>query len=166
MILDMDVSWSPAPALSHSSPQAGSLSFSASGVYLGPAFSGLPRHTALFPIISTVWGNCQVLNPAMLQPEPCALHQHLIPWSCQVSLSYVGGLDSCPLSLQQLARETIRKALAGWVVDDDALAIMRENIDIDPTQEEAGLAGPAHQAPQVPLLQGLGGQDEEDPGAV
>lgn len=74
MILDMD---------------AGSLSFSVDGCYLGPAFKGLrAAGEPLYPTISTVWGNAEV------------------------TLLYLGGLDSC-LSLQYLARETIVGALNG-----------------------------------------------------
>jgi len=75
LILDMD---------------AGTLSFEVEGSYLGPAFTGLKSlGEPLYPVISTVWGNCQV------------------------SLVYIGGLESSPLSLQQLIRETVRTSLAG-----------------------------------------------------
>lgn len=74
MILDMD---------------AATLAFEAEGRYLGPAFTCLPP--ALFPTISTVWGNCEV------------------------SLTYRGGLGPQPLLLQQLAREEIRRAARGSV---------------------------------------------------
>ena len=75
LILDMD---------------AGTLSFMTEGFFLGPAFTGLKvSGEKMYPIISTVWGNCEV------------------------SLTYHGGVDSFPLSLQQLSRETVRDSLEG-----------------------------------------------------
>jgi len=75
LILDMD---------------AGTLSFETEGSFLGPAFTGLKDSgERMYPIISTVWGNCEV------------------------SLTYHGGADSFPLSLQQLSRETVRDSLEG-----------------------------------------------------
>ena len=51
-------------------PQAGTLAFEASGQYLGVAFSGLKAGgQPLFPCVSTVWGNSQVLGPRHCQAD-------------------------------------------------------------------------------------------------
>jgi len=67
--------------------EAGSLAFKVDDTYLGPAFSGLKG--PLYPVISSVWGNSEV------------------------TLIYRGSLEPKPLSLQQLAREEITRALDG-----------------------------------------------------
>jgi len=71
MVLDMD---------------EGSVSFVVNGKWLGVAQRGL-RGKTLFPIVSAVWGHCEV------------------------AIKYIGGLDSDPLPLVDLCRTTIRKQI-------------------------------------------------------
>ncbi|XP_054768870.1 protein gustavus-like [Lytechinus pictus] len=68
MILDMD---------------EGTLSFSANDQFLGIAFRGL-KGKKLFPIVSAVWGHCEI------------------------TLKYFGGLEPSPLPLQDLCRRCVR----------------------------------------------------------
>ena len=70
MILDMD---------------RGSLGFAVGEEFLGWTHHGLKSHGPLFPMVSTVWGQCEV------------------------KLRYLGGLTS--LSLQDVARTVIRDQL-------------------------------------------------------
>ena len=62
----------------------GTLAFVANNEYLGIAFRGL-KGERLFPIVSIVWGNCQI------------------------SIRYIGGLDPEPSLLTDLCRRTIRR---------------------------------------------------------
>ncbi|KAG7478506.1 SPRY domain-containing SOCS box protein 4 [Solea senegalensis] len=64
----------------------GTLSFMVDGQYLGVAFRGL-KGKRLYPIISAVWGHCEV------------------------SIRYVNGLDPEPLPLMDLCRRVARLAL-------------------------------------------------------
>ncbi|KAM6969734.1 SPRY domain-containing SOCS box protein 4-like isoform 1-T2 [Aplochiton taeniatus] len=64
----------------------GTLSFMVDGQYLGVAFRGL-KGKRLFPIVSAVWGHCEV------------------------SIRYVNGLDPEPLPLMDLCRRVTRLAL-------------------------------------------------------
>ncbi|KRX88894.1 Protein gustavus [Trichinella pseudospiralis] len=71
MILDMD---------------QGTLSFFADNKFLGVAFE-LLQGTKVYPIVSAVWGHCEV------------------------TLQYLGGLDPRPLSLSEICRRVIRKQM-------------------------------------------------------
>ncbi|TWW76740.1 SPRY domain-containing SOCS box protein 4 [Takifugu flavidus] len=64
----------------------GTLSFMVEGQYLGVAFRGL-KGKKLYPIVSAVWGHCEV------------------------SIRYVNGLDPEPLPLMDLCRRAARLAL-------------------------------------------------------
>ncbi|XP_068172812.1 SPRY domain-containing SOCS box protein 4-like isoform X1 [Antennarius striatus] len=64
----------------------GTLSFMVDGQYLGVAFRGL-KGKKLYPIVSAVWGHCEV------------------------SIRYVNGLDPEPLPLMDLCRRVTRLAL-------------------------------------------------------
>ena len=64
----------------------GTLSFLANGQYFGEAFEGLQNKT-LYPIISTVWGRSEV------------------------KMEYLGGLESKPITLQELCKYTICKGM-------------------------------------------------------
>lgn len=64
----------------------GTLSFMVNGQYLGVAFSGL-KGKKLFPVISAVWGHCEI------------------------SMKYIGGLDPEPLPLMEISRRVIQKQL-------------------------------------------------------
>lgn len=64
----------------------GTLAFMADGRYLGVAFRNL-KGRKLYPIVSAVWGHCEV------------------------TLKYIGGLDPEPLTLMDLCRRTIRGKL-------------------------------------------------------
>ncbi|UXI15468.1 elongation of very long chain fatty acids protein [Sarcoptes scabiei] len=64
----------------------GTLSFMANGQYLGIAFDGLKGKT-LYPIISSVWGHCEI------------------------TLRYINGLNPEPLPLKDIARRVIRKQM-------------------------------------------------------
>uniref|UniRef100_H3D9Z2 SplA/ryanodine receptor domain and SOCS box containing 4a n=1 Tax=Tetraodon nigroviridis TaxID=99883 RepID=H3D9Z2_TETNG len=64
----------------------GTLSFMVDGQYLGVAFRGL-KGKKLYPIVSAVWGHCEV------------------------SIRYVNGLDPEPLPLMDLCRRAARLAL-------------------------------------------------------
>ncbi|XP_051935046.1 SPRY domain-containing SOCS box protein 4-like [Hippocampus zosterae] len=66
----------------------GSLSFMVDGQYLGVAFRGL-KGKKLYPIVSAVWGHCEV------------------------TIRYVNGLDPEPLPLMDLCRREARLALGG-----------------------------------------------------
>lgn len=68
MVLDMD---------------EGTLSFIVDGKFLGIAFRGLKGKT-VFPIVSAVWGHCEI------------------------TLKYIGGLEPSPLPLQDLCRRAVR----------------------------------------------------------
>lgn len=70
----------------------GTLSFMADGQYLGVAFRGL-RGRKLYPIVSAVWGHCEI------------------------TMAYVGGLDPEPLPLMDLCRRTIRQQLGRTRLD-------------------------------------------------
>ena len=62
----------------------GTLSFMAEGQYLGVAFRGL-KGKKLFPIVSAVWGHCEI------------------------TMRYINGLDPNPLPLTDLCRRSIRQ---------------------------------------------------------
>ncbi|XP_074595091.1 protein gustavus-like [Brevipalpus obovatus] len=62
----------------------GTLAFMVENRYLGVAFRGL-RGKKLYPIVSAVWGHCEI------------------------TMKYHGGLDPEPLSLKDICRRTIRK---------------------------------------------------------
>lgn len=62
---------------------SGTLGLVVEGQYLGVAHSGL-RGKKLFPIVSTVWGHCEI------------------------SIKYMGGLDPGPVPLMDLCRHAIR----------------------------------------------------------
>jgi len=64
----------------------GTLSFVVNGQYLGVAFTGL-KGKKLYPIVSAVWGHCEV------------------------AIRYIGGLDPEPLPLKDLCRRIIRKEI-------------------------------------------------------
>lgn len=64
----------------------GTLSFMAEGQYLGVAFRGL-KGKKLYPIVSAVWGHCEI------------------------TMRYINGLDSNPLTLADSCRRTIRQHL-------------------------------------------------------
>ena len=64
----------------------GTLSFAANGQYFGEAFRGL-KGKKLFPIVSTVWGHCEI------------------------RMQYINGLDLIPLRLVNLCRISIRQKI-------------------------------------------------------
>ena len=64
----------------------GTLAFAANGQYLGIAFRGL-KGKKLFPIVSAVWGHCEI------------------------TMRYLGGLDPEPLALADVCRRRIRSQL-------------------------------------------------------
>lgn len=64
----------------------GTLGFCADGNYLGVAFRGL-KGKRLYPVVSAVWGHCEV------------------------TMTYVNGLDPEPLPLMELCRRAARQAL-------------------------------------------------------
>ncbi|XP_014672259.1 PREDICTED: protein gustavus-like [Priapulus caudatus] len=64
----------------------GTLSFIVDGQYLGVAFRGL-KGKKLYPIVSAVWGHCEI------------------------TMRYIGGLDPEPLPLMDICRRVIRKQL-------------------------------------------------------
>ncbi|XP_064116469.1 protein gustavus-like [Macrobrachium nipponense] len=64
----------------------GTLAFVVEGQYLGVAFRNL-KGKKLFPIVSAVWGNCEI------------------------SIRYIGGLDPAPLPLMDSCRWIIRQAV-------------------------------------------------------
>ncbi|XP_066941873.1 protein gustavus isoform X2 [Macrobrachium rosenbergii] len=64
----------------------GTLAFVVEGQYLGVAFRGL-KGKKLFPIVSAVWGHCEI------------------------TIRYIGGLDPEPLPLMDLCRRVIRQAV-------------------------------------------------------
>ncbi|XP_012885346.1 PREDICTED: SPRY domain-containing SOCS box protein 4 [Dipodomys ordii] len=72
---------------------AGTLSFVADGRYLGVAFRGL-RGRKLYPVVSAVWGHCEV------------------------TMRYINGLDPEPLPLMDLCRRAIRLALGRHRLQD------------------------------------------------
>jgi len=80
MILDMD---------------EGTLAFAVDDQYLGVAHKGL-RGKKLFPIVSTVWGHCEI------------------------SIKYVGGLDSQPMPLMDLCSSVVRQNM-GSKLDEENL---------------------------------------------
>ncbi|ODM91154.1 SPRY domain-containing SOCS box protein 4 [Orchesella cincta] len=63
----------------------GTLAFVVNGQYLGPAFRGL-KGKKLYPIVSTVWGGCEV------------------------TMKYIGGLEQ-PLPLMFLCRRIMRQCI-------------------------------------------------------
>uniref|UniRef100_H2YM99 SPRY domain-containing SOCS box protein 2 n=1 Tax=Ciona savignyi TaxID=51511 RepID=H2YM99_CIOSA len=65
----------------------GTLSFVADNQYLGVAFSGLPKGKPLFPVISCVWGHCEV------------------------GIKYINSLEPAPLPMSELCRRRIRMSL-------------------------------------------------------
>lgn len=71
MVLDMD---------------EGTLSYVVDGKYLGVAFGGL-KGKKLYPMVSAVWGHCEV------------------------GLRYVGGLDPEPLPLMDICRRIVRRQI-------------------------------------------------------
>ena len=73
--------------------EAGSLAFVSRGEYLGVAHSGLPTTTNLYPVVSSVWGHCEV------------------------GLRYLGGLEPGPPSLASWCRRTIRKSVGPARID-------------------------------------------------
>ncbi|XP_061197714.1 SPRY domain-containing SOCS box protein 1-like [Saccostrea cucullata] len=64
----------------------GTLSFVVDGQYLGVAFRGL-KGRKLYPIVSAVWGHCEI------------------------TMKYIGGLDPEPLPLMDICRRIIRHQL-------------------------------------------------------
>ncbi|KAK3104874.1 hypothetical protein FSP39_012176 [Pinctada imbricata] len=64
----------------------GTLSFVVDGQYLGVAFRGL-KGKKLYPIVSAVWGHCEI------------------------TMKYIGGLDPEPLPLMDICRRIIRHQL-------------------------------------------------------
>lgn len=71
----------------------GTLSFVVDGQYLGIAFRGL-KGKKLFPIVSAVWGHCEI------------------------TMKYIGGLDPEPLPLMDLCRRVIRQKLGKAYLED------------------------------------------------
>ena len=65
---------------------AGTLGFMADGQWLGTAFSGL-RGLTLYPVVSCVWGHCEV------------------------TMRYLNGCGPWPLTLKEQARRSIRTAI-------------------------------------------------------
>jgi len=70
--------------------EAGTLSFMVNGKYHGVAFSGLKGKT-LYPIVSCVWGNCEI------------------------RMTYINGSKPAPLSLSELSRHAIRTSMGGKI---------------------------------------------------
>ncbi|UYV65150.1 VPS13D [Cordylochernes scorpioides] len=64
----------------------GTLAYVADGQYLGIAFKGL-KGKKLYPMISAVWGHCEI------------------------TMKYLGGLDPGPLPLKDICRRVIRQQL-------------------------------------------------------
>uniref|UniRef100_A0A8C4X128 SplA/ryanodine receptor domain and SOCS box containing 1 n=1 Tax=Eptatretus burgeri TaxID=7764 RepID=A0A8C4X128_EPTBU len=64
----------------------GTLSFVVDGACIGVAFHGL-RGRKLFPVVSAVWGHCEI------------------------TMRYINGLDPEPLPLMDLCRRSVRQAL-------------------------------------------------------
>ncbi|OQR69617.1 SPRY domain-containing SOCS box protein 1-like [Tropilaelaps mercedesae] len=64
----------------------GTLGFVVNGQYLGVAFRGL-KGKKLYPIVSAVWGHCEI------------------------TMKYIGGLDPEPLPLKDICRRVIRQQL-------------------------------------------------------
>lgn len=64
----------------------GTLSFVVDGQYLGVAFRGM-KGKKLYPIVSAVWGHCEI------------------------TMKYIGGLDPEPLPLTDICRRVIRQQL-------------------------------------------------------
>ncbi|VVC37775.1 Concanavalin A-like lectin/glucanase domain,SPRY domain,SOCS box domain,B30.2/SPRY domain [Cinara cedri] len=71
----------------------GTLSFVVDGQYLGVAFRGLKGHE-LFPIVSAVWGHCEI------------------------TMKYIGGLDPEPLPLMDLCRRVIRQQIGKQYLEE------------------------------------------------
>lgn len=71
---------------------AGTLGLVVEGQYLGVAHTGL-RGKKLFPIVSTVWGHCEI------------------------SIKYMGGLESGPVPLMDLCRHAIRRQVGRKQID-------------------------------------------------
>ncbi|XP_066914612.1 protein gustavus-like [Clytia hemisphaerica] len=74
----------------------GELSFEVDGQYLGVAFTGLQGQT-VYPIVSAVWGHCEV------------------------KMNYIGGLEPEPLPLMDLCRLTIRQQVGKENLTQDTL---------------------------------------------
>jgi len=70
----------------------GTLAFVVDGQYLGIAHRGL-RGKKLYPIVSAVWGHCEI------------------------TIKYVGGLDPEPLPLMDLCRRVIRQQIGRPAID-------------------------------------------------
>lgn len=64
----------------------GTMSFVVDGQYLGVAFRGL-KGKKLYPIVSAVWGHCEI------------------------TMTYIGGLDPEPLPLMDICRRVVRQQL-------------------------------------------------------
>lgn len=71
----------------------GTLGYVADGRYLGVAFRGL-KGRQLFPVVSAVWGHCEI------------------------TMKYLGGLDPEPLPLMEISRRVIRQQLANSRMPD------------------------------------------------
>ncbi|XP_060875814.1 protein gustavus isoform X3 [Metopolophium dirhodum] len=71
----------------------GTLSFVVDGQYLGVAFRGL-KGRKLFPIVSAVWGHCEI------------------------TMKYIGGLDPEPLPLMDLCRRVIRQRIGKQYLEE------------------------------------------------
>jgi len=67
--------------------EEGTLSYIVDGQYLGIAFSDLKDKGALYPMVSSVWGHCEI------------------------TMRYINGLEPEPLQLMDSCRRIIRKRL-------------------------------------------------------
>ncbi|XP_048523012.1 protein gustavus-like [Dendroctonus ponderosae] len=76
----------------------GTLSFVVNGQSLGPAFRGL-KGKKLYPIVSTVWANCEI------------------------SMRYIGGLEPEPLSLMNLCRDVIRSNIEEAQLEEKVMSV-------------------------------------------
>ncbi|XP_025411462.1 protein gustavus isoform X2 [Sipha flava] len=76
----------------------GTLSFVVDGQYLGVAFRGL-KGRKLFPIVSAVWGHCEI------------------------TMKYIGGLDPEPLPLMDLCRRVIRQRIGKPNIEDRIMTL-------------------------------------------
>ena len=86
----------------------GTLAFVAKGKYLGVSHTGL-RGKAVFPIVSSVWGHCEVGLP---------LFSHrFIKYIFQVSMKYLTGVSPGPTSLAAWCRRSIRMTMGKDRID-------------------------------------------------
>ena len=86
----------------------GTLAFVAKGKYLGVSHTGL-RGKAVFPIVSSVWGHCEVGLP---------LFSHrFIKYNFQVSMKYLTGVSPGPTSLAAWCRRSIRMTMGKDRID-------------------------------------------------